>query len=170
MVGADDLTHSQYLPYLLNRVVSQINAPMQRELRRRGMTMTHWRVLGFLVEQDGLIISDLADRSVTDQATLSRALDRLEAREMIRRVHSAVDSRQVQIYLCEAGRREYRRLRRVAAAIEDWAFRDMPAEQLGVLRECLGVLSSSLAERPLETTTGLSQGARATCAGAAVHD
>ncbi|MEZ5650293.1 MAG: MarR family transcriptional regulator [Burkholderiaceae bacterium] len=148
MLQADALTHSEYLPYLLNRVVSQINAPMQRALRRRGMTMTHWRVLGFLIERDGLIISELADRTVTDQATLSRALDRLEARQLVRREHSPVDSRQIQIHLCDAGRREYLRLRRVAAEIEHWAFHDMPANRLASLRETLRALSVSLSERP----------------------
>lgn len=141
-------THGQYLPYLLNRVVSQINAPMQRALRRRGMTMTHWRVLGFLVERDGLIISELADRTVTDQATLSRALDRLEARALIRREHSMVDSRQIQIHLCDAGRREYHRLRRTAAEIEAWAFRDMSPDQMHGLRLLLADLSASLDARP----------------------
>jgi DNA-binding MarR family transcriptional regulator len=144
------LTHSQFLPYLLNRVVGQINAPMQRSLRRRGMTMTHWRVLGFLVERDGLIISELADRTVTDQATLSRALDRLEGRGMIRRVSSPLDSRQVQIHLCDAGRDEYRELRSIAAEIEAWAFRDMPEEHQRTLRECLGMLSASMVARPFE--------------------
>ncbi|MEZ5659596.1 MAG: MarR family transcriptional regulator [Burkholderiaceae bacterium] len=143
-----ELTHGQYLPYLLNRVVSQINAPMQRALRRRGMTMTHWRVLGFLVERDGLIISELADRTVTDQATLSRALDRLEARQLVRREPCLVDSRQIRIHLCEAGRREYHRLRRIATEIEDWAFRDMDPQRLAALHASLMELSAALSERP----------------------
>ncbi len=140
----DGQTHSEYLPYLLNRVVTLINAPMQRELKRQGMTMTHWRVLGFLYERDGLIISELAERTVTDQATLSRALDRLQERELIRRQVVAQDSRQTEIHLCDAGRERYLRLRQFAREIEDWAFNDVDAEQLGALRQTLEKMSVTL--------------------------
>ena len=137
-------THSEYLPYLLNRVVSLINAPMQRELKRRAMTMTHWRVLGFLYERDGLIISELAERTVTDQATLSRALDRLQERGLIRRQNGPRDSRQTEVHLCDAGRQQYLDLLQFARAIEDWAFEDIDAEHLMALRETLEKMTATL--------------------------
>ncbi len=143
----EELTHSDYLPYLLNRVTSLINAPMQRELKRRGMTMTHWRILGFLFERDGLIISELAERSVTDQATLSRALDRLQERSLIRRQVVEQDSRQTEIYLCEAGREQYLELMQPARAIEDWAFDEIDAAQLAQLRQILETISITLRAR-----------------------
>jgi len=137
-------THSEYLPYLLNRVVSLINAPMQRELKRRGMTMTHWRVLGFLYERDGLIVSELAERTVTDQATLSRALDRLQERGLIRRQNGQRDSRQTEIHLCDEGRQQYLKLLEFARAIEDWAFEDIDAAHLIALRETLEKMTATL--------------------------
>ncbi len=139
-----DQTHSEYLPYLLNRVVALINAPMQRELKRQGMTMTHWRVLGFLYERDGLIISELAERTVTDQATLSRALDRLQQRKLIRRQVVRQDSRQTEIYLCDAGRVQYLQLLEFARAIEDWAFEAIAPGELDQLRGTLEKMSVTL--------------------------
>lgn len=137
-------THSEYLPYLLNRVVSLINAPMQRELKRRGMTMTHWRVLGFLYERDGLIISELAERTVTDQATLSRALDRLQDRDLIRRQNGQRDSRRTEVHLCDEGRQQYLDLLHFARAIEDWAFEDIDSNHLTALRETLEKMTATL--------------------------
>lgn len=137
-------THSEYLPYLLNRVVSLINAPIQRELKRQGMTMTHWRVLGFLCERDGLIISELAERTVTDQATLSRALDRLQERGLIRRQVVERDSRQTEVYLCTAGREQYESFLPLARAIEDWVLEDIDAAQLSALRQTLERMSGTL--------------------------
>ena len=141
---AQTQTHGEFLPYLMNRVISQINAPMQRELKRRGMTMTHWRVLGFLAERDGLIISELAERTVTDQATLSRALDRLQERGLIRRQVVEQDSRQTEIHLCPAGREQYEALVPVACAIEDWAFQRIDASQRAQLRQILETISHTL--------------------------
>lgn len=136
--------HSQFLPYLLNRVVSQINSPMQRHLRKRGMTLTHWRVLGFLRERDGLIISELADHTVTDQATLSRALDRLEERGWIERVVALSDSRQFEVHLTAAGRDQYEALAEHGQAVEAWALRKLSAQETNQLRETLDRISDSM--------------------------
>ena len=137
-------SHGEFLPYLLNRVVSQINAPMQRHLRQRGMTLTHWRVLGFLRERDGLIISELADHTVTDQATLSRALDRLEERGLIKRVVDAADSRQFEVYLTIDGRQQYERLAEHGKAVEAWALSSLSAAERDQLRQMLDRVSDSM--------------------------
>lgn len=136
--------HGDFLPYLLNRVVSQMNAPMQRQLRLRGMTLTHWRVLGFLRDRDDLIISELADRTVTDQATLSRALDRLEERGMITRVVDPQDSRQYKILLTATGRKEYQSLREHGELIEQWALGDLSVTERKALRVLLNRISDSM--------------------------
>lgn len=140
-------THSEFLPYLMNRVVGQINAPMQLQLRQRGLTMTHWRVLGFLCERDGLIISELADRTLTDQATLSRALDRLQARGLIQRRVAREDSRRIEVHLCAAGRVLNAELARCARLVEDWAFAGMSADELEQLHRLLSRLSGVLTHR-----------------------
>ena len=136
--------HAEFLPYLLNRVVSQINAPMQRKLRQRGMTLTQWRVLGFLRDRDNLIISELADRTVTDQATLSRALDRLEEREMIERVVDDQDSRQFKVHLTPVGKREYESLSKHGDAVEAWAMGNLSKSERELLRVLLNQVSDSM--------------------------
>lgn len=149
-----DASHGEFLPYLLNRVVARLNAPMQQELARRGLTMTHWRVLGFLNERDGLVVGELAERTITDQATLSRALTRLEARGLVERVAGEADSRFVEIHLLEAGRALYRDVVRVARRLEDWAFGDMPAGELRALRRTLEKLNGSLSARSFRLDDG----------------
>lgn len=140
-------THGEYLPYLLNRVTALINAPLQRALRRRGLTMTHWRVLGFLAERDGLVIGELADRTVTDFATLSRALDRLQERGFVERRVAAHDSRQFEVHLLAAGRDEYTVLQVEARRVEDWAFEGIDPGELEHLHDLLEALSMRLTDR-----------------------
>jgi DNA-binding MarR family transcriptional regulator len=136
--------HGEFLPYLLNRVVSQINAPMQRQLRQRGMTLTQWRVLGFLRDRDDLIISELADHTVTDQATLSRALDRLAERGMIERVVDDQDSRQFKIHLTPVGKREYESLSEHGDAVEAWAMGNLSRDERALLRTLLNQVSDAM--------------------------
>ena len=136
--------HTDFLPYLLNRVVSQLNAPMQKMLQKRAMTLTHWRILGILSQEDRLTISALAELSVTDQATLSRALDRLEQRQMIRRQADTDDSRQFRVTLLARGRKEYREISAYAQQVQAWAFREMSGPDRTRLRQMLLALDDSM--------------------------
>ena len=66
--------HDTFIPYLLNRSTSALNADFQTLLRSHELTLLHWRVLAFLNETDGLGVSTLAQYTDVDQTTLSRAL------------------------------------------------------------------------------------------------
>lgn len=102
--GVEYKGHNRFLPYVLNRVTNRLNADFQAALRKRGMTLTHWRVLAFLNETDGLGVSSLADYTVTDQSTLSRALQQMERRNLVERRASATDSRFVEVHITSLGR------------------------------------------------------------------
>jgi len=95
--------HNRFLPYLLNRVTNRLNADFQAALRRRGMTLTHWRVLAFLNETDRLGVSALADCTVTDQSTLSRALQQMERQGLVERLASAADNRFIEVHVTTRG-------------------------------------------------------------------
>ena len=153
-VDAAGDVHGESLPYLLNRVVARLNAPMQQELARRGLTMTHWRVLGFLSERDGLVVGELAERTITDQATLSRALMRLEERGLLERVAGEADSRFVEIHLLEAGRALYREVLAFAHRVEAWAFDEMSAGEMRALRRALEKLNRGLSARTFRPDEG----------------
>ena len=94
---------SQFLPYLLNRVVTKLNVDFQLELETFGLTFTQWRVLAFLHEQDGLSILALSEATATEASTLSRALDKMVQRGWISRVPAASDRRSMVVRLRPPG-------------------------------------------------------------------
>ena len=136
--------HSRFLPYLLNRITSRINVGFQAELRRRRMTLTHWRILAFLVESDGLGVTALADKTDTDQSTLSRALMRLHKQGLVRREPGRADNRTVQVTLTRAGRAAFAAVLPIALGLRDAAIRGINAAELDSLAATLNKILANL--------------------------
>ncbi|MCK9382327.1 MAG: MarR family transcriptional regulator [Sulfuritalea sp.] len=119
--GTEYSGHNRFLPYVLNRVTNRLNADFQAALRQRGMTLTHWRVLAFLEETDGLGVSALADYTVTDQSTLSRALQQMERRGLVERRASTADNRFVEVHITALGRTLFAEIIPLALQLRDRA-------------------------------------------------
>lgn len=69
-----------------------------------GLTVTQLRVLGHLLEQEGLSNAELADRLYVTRPSVSALLERLERGEFIRREVSPSDRRGICIWLEPRGR------------------------------------------------------------------
>lgn len=105
-----ELGLSGFAPYLMNRVVSRYNAALRSELASLGLTTPKMRAMAVLSVIEGPLIRDLASYTVTEQSTLSRALDGLAAEGLIRREPDPQDSRGIRVYLTPAGRETFERL------------------------------------------------------------
>lgn len=94
----------QFAPYLMNRIMGRYNASLREDLAKLGLTTPKMRALAVLSVIDNLAISRLAVYAITEQSTLSRALDALEADGLVRRTTDPDDSRATRISITEAGR------------------------------------------------------------------
>jgi len=98
---------AQFLPYLLNRISSRLNANLASDLRALGVPLQHYRVLAVLVAGKGATVNELAVYTVTEQSTLSKLLARMERAGLIDRSRAGSDGRVVSIAITPAGRRAY---------------------------------------------------------------
>ncbi|MDR2238867.1 MAG: MarR family transcriptional regulator [Zoogloeaceae bacterium] len=129
--------HHFFLPYLINRVTIFMNIGFQKVLDNHGLTLTQWRVLAFLAEQDGLSVNALADATITEQSTLSRALASLEGSGYVRREPNPEDSRSVKTFLAPKGKKVFDLVLARALDLEALILRDIPPEETEVLRQLL---------------------------------
>lgn len=91
-----------YLLYLLARASSVASSQFHAALARQGISVPTWRVLAVL--SDGpATVGQLAEAVLLKQATLSKALDRLERDGLVRRQRRGADRRQVTVALTDAG-------------------------------------------------------------------
>ncbi len=97
-----------YLPYLVARASHVILQEFHALLRPQRMRVAEWRVLGTLSAGGGYTVGALARATLFKQPTLSKLLDRLERRGLVRRVAAGMDLRQSLVEITARGRRRIR--------------------------------------------------------------
>jgi len=100
----------QFAPYLMNSIMGAYNGALREDLLKLGLTTPKMRALAVLSVIDGLVISRLAVYAITEQSTLSRALDALESDGLIRRTQDRQDSRASRIWITDEGRSVFDRI------------------------------------------------------------
>ncbi len=93
-----------FVPYLMNRIAATWNADLAAELQNFNLTTPQMRVLAVLSINSGLTINELSVLTVTEQSTMSRTLDNLETRKLVRRTLRANDMRVREVQVTEEGR------------------------------------------------------------------
>lgn len=118
-----------FAPYLMNRLMGRYNAGLRDALARLGLTTPKARALAVLSVIEGPLIGELAVHTVTDQSTLSRALDQLQADGLIRRETDIQDNRATRVFLTAAGNAAFQSLWPHMAQAEARLFRGIPDEE-----------------------------------------
>ena len=120
---------TNYVPYLMNRIMGRYNAALRTEMAGLGLTTAKMRALAVLSVIEGPTIRELAVYTVTEQSTLSRALDQLQAEDLIRREADASDSRAVRVFITETGRTVFEELWPHMAEAQARMFRGIPDDE-----------------------------------------
>lgn len=124
--GLADIGLTNFAPYLMNRIMGRYNAGFREELATLGLTTPKARALAVLSVIDAPLIGELAVYTVTEQSTLSRALDQLQSDGLIRRATDPTDSRATRVTITEAGRAVFADLWPHMLAAQERMFRDIP--------------------------------------------
>ncbi|WP_421996093.1 MarR family winged helix-turn-helix transcriptional regulator [Reyranella sp.] len=133
-----------YLPYLLNRAGARLATAFDAEVRRLGATLQIWRVLAALREHDGRRMGDLAATTAIEVSTLTRLVDGMEKRGLVRRRPEPGDARAVTVATTAAGRRLTARLLPVADRYERVALDGFDPAEADRLRAALRRLYANM--------------------------
>ncbi|MCF8485047.1 MAG: MarR family winged helix-turn-helix transcriptional regulator [Rhodobacteraceae bacterium] len=120
---------TNFAPYLMNRIMGRYNASLRDDMGDMGLTTPKMRALAVLSVVEGPLIRELAVYTVTEQSTLSRALDQLQTEGLIRREADSADSRAVRVRITDAGRAAFDRLWPHMAAAQARMFRGIPEDE-----------------------------------------
>ena len=102
--SADTLAPETSIGLLMKRVMQSVLWQVDRALQPHDLTHAQWIPLYWLARGGGSTVAELARGATLDPGAMTRALDRLEAKALVRRVRSCADRRVVQIELTDAGR------------------------------------------------------------------
>lgn len=111
-------------------------------LQALGLTYPQYLAMLVLWENEGITVSEISARMLTDPGSLTPLLKRLEAEGLLQRIRSSQDERVVQLHLTDKGRALHEQAKAVPACI--LRSTGLNLKQLGVLREELVELRSNL--------------------------
>jgi DNA-binding MarR family transcriptional regulator len=96
--------------YLIKLVFNSLNRALDQEMAPLGLTAMQWRPIAMLALGRADTAVELAKLHGVDTGAMTRALDRLEAKGLIRRQRSEQDRRVVKLELTEAGQATARQI------------------------------------------------------------
>ena len=133
---------NQFAPYLMNRIMERWNGKLAEALKLHNMSTTMMRALAVLSISSPVTINELSAYAVTEQSTMSRTLDILEAQGLVRRQRRAEDMRIRDVSITEEGRAAFERVWPMMHArfqtlfdgVEEEEYRAFTATLLKILR------------------------------------
>lgn len=111
-----DFMIDESIGYLVKRVRSMLSVAIEREIADHDVTYEQWGVLLAILKGHGDTAATLARVLECDTGSMTRMLDRLEAKDLIIRTRSTDDRRRVQLELTAGGKALAERL--VAAIVK----------------------------------------------------
>ena len=102
---ADGYCAEESVGYMVKRVGASIVQQVEKRLESHDLTMAQWMPLFKIKLKDGMVttVVELARDLQSDVGATTRLLDRLEKKELCRRVRSTEDRRVVKIELTDEG-------------------------------------------------------------------
>lgn len=101
---AEGYTPDDSVGYLMRRIIALLAQGMEREMEPAGLTNAQWVPLLKLYMGCASTAAELARQCELDAGSMTRLLDRLEAKQLCRRSRSSDDRRVVNLELTDAGR------------------------------------------------------------------
>jgi DNA-binding MarR family transcriptional regulator len=134
--------------FTLSQKIGGLRRAIRREFEAEildfDITATQFLVLKRLWQQDGMGAKCLGREAHLDGATLTGVLDRLEAKDLVRREKHEKDRRSVRIFLNEAGRDLEKPLLAALKRVNDKALTGFVPEETSLLLGFLERMQSNL--------------------------
>ena len=124
--------------YLMRRILSLIAQGVERELEPKGLTNAQWVPLLKLYMGSASTVAELARECELDAGSMTRLLDRLEAKDLCRRVRSSEDRRVVNLELTPSGRSAAKEIPAILSRIQNAHLAGFSLEEWDTLKSYLG--------------------------------
>ena len=92
-----------HLSALLGRASNVVSAEFHEDVRRRQMPIPHWRILACLHDSAALSLAELTELTLISQPTVTRLVQRLEKKGLLRKSADGRDRRMARVALTPLG-------------------------------------------------------------------
>jgi len=143
-----------YLPhdsvaFLMRQTLAAMAAEVDRRLEPCGLTSAQWVPLLMLHMGQASMVAELARQCHLDAGGMTRLLDRLEAKGLVRRVRSSADRRVVNLELTPEGREAAKGIPAILCGVQNAALSGFTEQEWQTLRQLLArMLANAQALQP----------------------
>jgi MarR family transcriptional regulator, organic hydroperoxide resistance regulator len=130
-----------HLAYQLSHAAHVVSRELTQTLHDKNISVAEWRVLASLYDDAPTTVLRLAERTLYQQTTLTKLLDRMQAAGLIQRGASALDRRERLLTLTAAGKKLAASLTRRASHAEKKACALLSQAERAALEKALSVLT-----------------------------
>ena len=116
---AEDYKPEESIGYLMRQILSSVGQEVERQLAHTELTNAQWIPLYKLYTGKCNTAAELAREGQLDAGAMTRMLDRLEAKGLLRRERSATDRRVVTISLTAEGIAAAREIPKVLSRVQN---------------------------------------------------
>lgn len=121
---------AESLGFIISRTNQKLSNYLTRKFKPYDITPEQWGLLNRLWEKDGVSQKELSELSIKDQTTVTRILDKLERKGLIKRQTSPDDRRSFLIFLTDTGRSLENKLVPIAYEVLDEALQGLSEEEI----------------------------------------
>jgi DNA-binding MarR family transcriptional regulator len=126
---ASDYDAGQSTGYLMRQIINSVSQQVARELEPQGLTNAQWVPMLKLYLRKASTVAELARECQLDAGSMTRLLDRLEAKGFCRRIRSIDDRRVVNIELTPEGRDAAKEIPAVLSRVQNAHLAGFSAEE-----------------------------------------
>ena len=134
---ADGYQPTESVGYMMRRILNMVASQVDRELEPADLTSAQWVPLLKLHMGAGSTVAELARNCQLDAGSMTRLLDRLEAKGLVRRVRSSEDRRVVNIELTGDGSAAAKQIPAVLCGVQNAHMRGFTVEEWQTLKSLL---------------------------------
>jgi DNA-binding MarR family transcriptional regulator len=133
----DSYQREESVGFLMRRVLDMVSSAVDHEFEPKGLTNAQWVPLLKLYLGLASTVAELARECQLDAGGMTRMLDRLESKGLLRRIRSSEDRRVVNLELTEEGREAARQIPAVLCGVQNAHMRGFTVEEWQTLKNML---------------------------------
>jgi DNA-binding MarR family transcriptional regulator len=147
----DNYNPEESVGYLMRRIITLVSTEIDRVMEPQGLTNAQWVPLMKLYMGHASTVAELARNCQVDAGAMTRTLDRLETKGLVRRERSVDDRRVVNIELTAEGRKSAQGIPAILCDVQNTYLEGFSTEEWQVLK---GLLRRILNTAQANTSTG----------------
>lgn len=130
--------------YLITDVARLYRTAIDRKMDRFDLTRSQWWLISFLIYFDGITQQQLADLMDVGKAGVTKLLDRLEQKGMVKRVSDSSDARQKRVFLSDHVKPLAVEVDREITTVADTSLKALTAAEISQLNKLITKIRHNL--------------------------